>query len=119
MTRNYAPVSPPVALTIAGSDSGGGAGIQADLKTMEAHDAFGTSVVTATTAQNTTGVQDVNVLPTDHIEAQYRAVVDDFAVEAIKTGMLASEGVIETVADCIDRYGGPLVVDPGDGRRHW
>ncbi|MEA1932277.1 MAG: bifunctional hydroxymethylpyrimidine kinase/phosphomethylpyrimidine kinase [Euryarchaeota archaeon] len=112
MTRQYAPVSPPVALTIAGSDSGGGAGIQADLKTMEAHDTFGTSVVTATTAQNTTGVQDVHVLPPDHIEAQYQAVVDDFAVEAIKTGMLASEEVIETVADCIDRYGGPLVVDP-------
>ena len=112
MTRQYAPISPPVALTIAGSDSGGGAGIQADLKTMEAHDAFGTSVVTATTAQNTTGVQDVNVLPTDHIEAQYRAVVDDFPVEAVKTGMLASEGVIETVVDCLADYAGPIVVDP-------
>ena len=112
MTRNYAPVSPPVALTIAGSDSGGGAGIQADLKTMEAHDAFGTSVVTATTAQNTTGVQDVNVLPTDHIEAQYQAVVDDFAVEAIKTGMLATAPVVETVVDCLADYAGPVVVDP-------
>jgi len=112
MTRQYAPVSPPAALTIAGSDSGGGAGIQADLKTMEAHDAFGTSVVTATTAQNTTGVQDVNVLPTDHIEAQYQAVVDDFAVEAIKTGMLATAPVIETVVDCLADYAGPIVVDP-------
>ena len=112
MTRQYAPVSPPVALTIAGSDSGGGAGIQADLKTMEAHDAFGTSVVTATTAQNTTGVQDVHVLPTDHIEAQYRAVVDDFAVEAVKTGMLATAPVIETVADCLADFPGPVVVDP-------
>jgi len=112
MTREYAPVSPPVALTIAGSDSGGGAGIQADLKTMEAHDTFGISVITATTAQNTTGVQDVNVLPTDHIAAQYRAVVDDFAVGAIKTGMLATAPVIETVVDCLADYGGPAVVDP-------
>ena len=112
MTRQYAPVSPPVALTIAGSDSGGGAGIQADLKTMEAHDAFGTSVVTATTAQNTAGVHDVHVLPTDHIESQYRAVVDDFAVKAIKTGMLATAPVIETVVDCLADYAGPVVVDP-------
>ena len=112
MTRQYAPVSPPVALTIAGSDSGGGAGIQADLKTMEAHDAFGTSVVTATTAQNTAGVHDVHVLPTDHIESQYRAVVDDFAVEAVKTGMLATTQVIETVVDCLADYAGPVVVDP-------
>ena len=112
MSRQYAPHTPPVALTIAGSDSGGGAGIQADLKTMEAHDAFGTAVVTATTAQNTTGVHDVHVLPTDHIAAQYRAVVDDFAVGAIKTGMLASAPVIETVVDCLADFHGPLVVDP-------
>jgi len=112
MTRQYAPVTPPVALTIAGSDSGGGAGIQADLKTMEAHDAFGTSVVTATTAQNTTGVQDVHVLPTEHIESQYRAVIDDFAVEAVKTGMLATAPVIETVVGCLADYPGPIVVDP-------
>jgi hydroxymethylpyrimidine/phosphomethylpyrimidine kinase len=112
MTRQYAPVSPPVALTIAGSDSGGGAGVQADLKTMEAHDAFGTSVITATTAQNTAGVHDVNVLPTDHIEAQYDAVVEDFHVRAIKTGMLATAPVIDTVVDCLDGFGGPLVVDP-------
>ena len=112
MPRQYAPHSPPVALTIAGSDSGGGAGIQADLKTMEAHGAFGTSVVTATTAQNSTGVQDVSVLPTDHIAAQYRAVVKDFEVGAIKTGMLATDAVIETVVDCVADFSGPLVVDP-------
>ena len=112
MSRQYAPYSPPVALTIAGSDSGGGAGIQADLKTMEAHDAFGTSVLTATTAQNTTGVADVNVLPTDHIAAQYEAVIEDFAVGAIKTGMLATAPVIETVADCLADFQGPIVVDP-------
>ena len=112
MTRQYAPQSPPVALTIAGSDSGGGAGIQADLKTMEAHGAFGTSVLTATTAQNTQGVHDVNVLSTGHIEAQYEAVVSDFDVGAIKTGMLATADVIETVVDCVADVAGPLVVDP-------
>ncbi|TQQ83674.1 bifunctional hydroxymethylpyrimidine kinase/phosphomethylpyrimidine kinase [Halonotius terrestris] len=112
MTRTHAPVSLPVALTIAGSDSGGGAGIQADLKTMEAHDVFGTSAITATTAQNTSGVEDINVLPTDHIAAQYDAVVDDFAVGAIKTGMLATAEVIETVTDCLADFAGPVVVDP-------
>ncbi len=110
--RTYAPVSPPVALTIAGSDSGGGAGIQADLKTMEAHDVFGTTVVTATTAQNTVGVHDVTVLPTDHIAAQYEAVAEDFEPRGIKTGMLATTAVIETVVDCLDSYEGPIVVDP-------
>ena len=112
MSREYAPVSPPVALTIAGSDSGGGAGIQADLKTMEAHDVFGTSAITATTAQNTTGVDDINVLPTDHIAAQYDAVVDDFDVGAVKTGMLATADVVETVADCLADFDAPVVVDP-------
>ena len=112
MSREYAPVSPPVALTIAGSDSGGGAGIQADLKTMEAHDVFGTSAITATTAQNTAGVEDINVLPTDHIAAQYDAVVDDFDVGAVKTGMLATADVVETVIDCLADFDGPVVVDP-------
>ena len=112
MTRTHAPVSPPVALTIAGSDSGGGAGIQADVKTMEAHDVFGTSAITATTAQNTTGVNDINVLPTDHIAAQYTAVVDDFDVGAIKTGMLATADVIDTVTECLADFAGPVVVDP-------
>jgi len=112
MPRQYAPHSPPVALTIAGSDSGGGAGIQADLKTMEAHGAFGTSVLTATTAQNTQGVHDVSVLSTEHIAAQYEAVVEDFEVGAIKTGMLATAPVIQTVADCVADFSGPIVVDP-------
>jgi len=112
MSREYAPVSPPVTLTIAGSDSGGGAGIQADLKTMEAHDAFGTSAITATTAQNTTGVDDINVLSTDHIAAQYDAVIDDFDVQAVKTGMLATADVVETVTDCLADFDGPVVVDP-------
>ena len=112
MTRTHAPVSPPVTLTIAGSDSGGGAGIQADLKTMEAHNTFGTSAITATTAQNTAGVNEINVLPTDHIAAQYDAVVTDFAVKAVKTGMLATVDVVETVTDCLADFAGPVVVDP-------
>jgi len=79
---------------------------------MEAHGIFGTSVITATTAQNTAGVHDVTVLSTDHIAAQYRAVTEDFGVDTVKTGMLASEGVIETVVDCLADYTGPVIVDP-------
>ena len=112
MTDADAPVTPPVALTVAGSDSGGGAGIQADLKTMTVHDVFGTSVVTATTAQNTEGVHDVTPLPADHVAAQFDAVVDDFAVEAVKTGMLATAGIVETVTDAIADFDGRAVVDP-------
>ncbi|MFB6102937.1 MAG: bifunctional hydroxymethylpyrimidine kinase/phosphomethylpyrimidine kinase [Haloplanus sp.] len=112
MTRRRAPVSPPVALTVAGSDSGGGAGIQADLKTIEAHGVFGTSVVTAVTAQNTTGVERSHVLPTEEIEAQYDAVADDFAVGAVKTGMLATEPVIDLVTDRLSDAEAPVVVDP-------
>jgi hydroxymethylpyrimidine kinase/phosphomethylpyrimidine kinase len=112
MTRRRAPVSPPVATTIAGSDSGGGAGIQADLKTMEAHGVFGTSVLTAVTAQNTVGVTDFQVLPTDTIEAQYDAVVSDFDLGAVKTGMLAAEPVVDLVADRAAAVDAPVVVDP-------
>ncbi|WP_338739991.1 bifunctional hydroxymethylpyrimidine kinase/phosphomethylpyrimidine kinase [Haloplanus salilacus] len=112
MSRRRAPVSPPVALTIAGSDSGGGAGIQADLKTMEAHGVFGTSVVTAVTAQNTLGVEDSHVLPVSEIEAQYRVVRSDFDLAAVKTGMLATEPVIDLVADRVAATDAPVVVDP-------
>ncbi|MFB6156785.1 MAG: bifunctional hydroxymethylpyrimidine kinase/phosphomethylpyrimidine kinase [Haloferacaceae archaeon] len=110
--RRRAPVSPPVALAVAGSDSGGGAGIQADLKTMEAHGVFGTSVVTAVTAQNTRGVEGTHVLPVEEVRAQYRAVADDFDLGAVKTGMLATREVIEAVTDLLGGYGGPVVVDP-------
>ena len=112
MTRAHAPVAPPVALTVAGSDSGGGAGIQADLQTFAAHGVFGTSAVTATTAQNTQGVADTHVLPVEHLRAQYRAVVDDFAPSAAKTGMLATAEVVETVTDLLAGFDGPVVVDP-------
>ena len=111
MTRQQSPVSPPVVLTVAGSDSGGGAGIQADLKTIEAGGAFGTSVITSVTAQNTTGVEDSHLLPLDQIEAQLTAVLDDFDVAAVKTGMLAAEPVIDLLVEYADRLPN-LVVDP-------
>ncbi|WP_066412380.1 bifunctional hydroxymethylpyrimidine kinase/phosphomethylpyrimidine kinase [Halorubrum aethiopicum] len=112
MTPSLDPVSPPVALTIAGSDSGGGAGIQADLKTMTTHGVFGTSVVTATTAQNTRGVHDVVPLSAEHVTAQYDAVVEDFAPEAAKTGMLATREIVEAVTRKVRGFDGPVVVDP-------
>jgi len=101
------------ALTIAGSDSGGGAGIQADLKTMHAHGVFGASVVTAITAQNTVAVRDAYELPTALIEAQFDAVLDDLDIAAAKTGMLASPEIIHTVTAKLSARGpGTLVVDP-------
>ena len=85
-------------LTIAGSDSGGGAGIQADLKTMLAHGVHGMSVVTAVTAQNSVGVQGVWGLPAAAVEAQFRSVVDDIGVDAVKIGMLGTAEVTRAVA---------------------
>jgi hydroxymethylpyrimidine/phosphomethylpyrimidine kinase len=112
MTREREPVTPPVALTVAGSDSGGGAGIQADLKAMTAHGVFGTAVVTATTAQNTRGVEDVHAVPADHVASQYDAVTEDFDVGAVKTGMLATADIVETAAGLLARSPAPVVVDP-------
>ena len=106
-------MTPPVAMTIAGSDSGGGAGIQADLRTFGALGVFGTSVVTAVTAQNTVGVTDVAVIPRDTVEAQLRAVLDDLPVAAVKTGMLATTELVGLVADYAAAGALPsLVVDP-------
>jgi hydroxymethylpyrimidine/phosphomethylpyrimidine kinase len=102
----------PVCLTIAGSDSGGGAGIQADLKAFAAAGCFGTSAIVALTAQNTTGVTAVHELPTDFVRAQLEAVYDDIGVDAAKTGMLFSRAAIETVADFLEGRDVPLVVDP-------
>lgn len=110
--RRPFPVEVPVCLTIAGSDSGGGAGIQADLKTMEAVGTFGTSAITAVTAQNTRGVTSTHVLPTEEVAAQIRAVRDDFAVRSVKTGMLATAEVIDTVLTELRDMNEPLVVDP-------
>lgn len=110
--RTPAPDSRPVALTIAGSDSGGGAGIQADLATMTAHGVFGTSAITAVTAQHTRGVESSFVLPLEEVEAQLEAIRSDFDVGAAKTGMLATTEIVETVADRADGFDFPLVVDP-------
>jgi hydroxymethylpyrimidine kinase/phosphomethylpyrimidine kinase len=103
----------PVALTIAGSDSGGGAGIQADLKTFAALGVHGTSAITAITAQNTVTVTDIFEVPSAIVVAQIEAVVVDLGVQSAKTGMLASSEIIEAVAMAIEAYGIPnLVVDP-------
>jgi hydroxymethylpyrimidine/phosphomethylpyrimidine kinase len=103
----------PVALTIAGSDSGGGAGIQADLKTFHAHGVFGTSAVTAITAQNTLGVHGVQAVSVEIVEAQIDAVVSDLQPAAVKTGMLANEALIEVVEQAIRRHAlDAYVMDP-------
>lgn len=103
----------PTALTIAGSDSGGGAGIQADIKAMEANGVFAMSAITAITAQNTRGVVSAMGLPVDMIRAQIDAVADDLPIGAVKTGMLSSIEIIEAVAERIrTRQLGPLIVDP-------
>ncbi|MFG3234689.1 bifunctional hydroxymethylpyrimidine kinase/phosphomethylpyrimidine kinase [Streptomyces antibioticus] len=108
----------PRVLTVAGSDSGGGAGIQADLKTMLALGTHGMSVVTAVTAQNSLGVQGAWELPVEAVRAQYRSVVDDIGVQAVKTGMLASAELVEAVADLIAGTDAPAVVDPVGVSKH-
>ena len=105
------------ALTIAGSDSGGGAGIQADLKTFAAHGVHGLSAIAALTAQNTRGVSAVHVPPTDFLKAQIDSCFDDFQIGAIKLGMLANAEVIGVVADALEYYlvpsaRCPVVLDP-------
>ena len=100
------------ALTIATSDSGGGAGIQADLKAFAAAGAYGMSVLVALTAQNTVGVTAIHELPPAFVRAQLDAVFDDIGVDAAKTGMLFSRTLIETVADYLEGHRVPLVVDP-------
>ncbi len=93
-----------IALTIAGSDSSGGAGIQADLKTFSALGVYGASVITALTAQNTRGVEGVHAVPADFVLAQMRAVARDLDVRAIKIGMLATSAIIEAVAEGLERF---------------
>jgi hydroxymethylpyrimidine/phosphomethylpyrimidine kinase len=103
----------PVALTIAGSDSGAGAGIQADLKTFAALGVYGVTVITAVTAQNTVGVRAIQEIDAHLISAQLDAVAEDFSIGALKTGMLSSVATIETVVAGIRRHRlRPLVVDP-------
>ncbi|HKN37889.1 MAG TPA: bifunctional hydroxymethylpyrimidine kinase/phosphomethylpyrimidine kinase [Acidimicrobiia bacterium] len=104
---------PPVALTVAGTDSGGGAGIAADLHTFAAHGVWGTCAVTAVTAQNTVGVEAVEVLPPEIVAAQIAAVAGDLVVAAVKTGMLGDAAVVEAVAAAVEEWDlHPLVVDP-------
>lgn len=102
----------PTALTIAGSDSGGGAGIQADLKTFSALGVFGTSVITAVTAQNTCDVTDVFAISNATVAAQIKAVLGDIRVDAVKIGMLGDATLIETVAEALRGFAGPVVLDP-------
>ena len=102
-----------MALTIAGTDSGGGAGVAADLKTFEAHGVWGTAAVTAVTAQNTLGVQAFDIVTPELVRAQIASVAADLGIDAAKTGMLASVEVVEAVAATVAELGvGPLVVDP-------
>lgn len=107
---------PPRLLTIAGSDSGGGAGIQADLKTFAAHGAYGMSVITALTAQNTREVRAVHEVPPEMVAAQIDAVLEDIGADAVKIGMLASAPIIRAVADRLRVHLGgtavPVVLDP-------
>jgi hydroxymethylpyrimidine/phosphomethylpyrimidine kinase len=102
----------PRCITIAGSDSGGGAGIQADLKAFAAAGVFGTSAIVALTAQNTREVASVFEVPPWFVRAQLDAVADDIGIDAAKTGMLFSRAIIDTVADWLEEHPLPLVVDP-------
>ncbi len=106
-------LSTPIVLTIAGSDSGGGAGIQADIKAMSATGSFACSVITAITSQNTQGVSAIFPIPLDHVASQLDAVCSDLNIVAVKVGMLADSNIIKVVADKINQYQPKyLVIDP-------
>lgn len=109
---------PPRVLAIAGSDSGGGAGIQADLKTMLALGVHGMTVVCAVTAQNSVGVQGYWELPAEAVRAQLESVLSDIGTQAVKTGMLASPVLVGTVADALAEVAAPVVVDPVAVSKH-
>ncbi|PHQ33016.1 bifunctional hydroxymethylpyrimidine kinase/phosphomethylpyrimidine kinase [Rhodopirellula bahusiensis] len=102
----------PVALTIAGSDPSGGAGLQADLKTFHTLGVYGSSVVTLLTAQNTQGVQGIQMVPVDFVRAQWTSVSSDLPLAVIKTGALGDSEMIRVVADCLDASACPTVIDP-------
>ncbi|NCX40422.1 MAG: hypothetical protein EBX07_02820 [Burkholderiaceae bacterium] len=107
------PIFIPKVLSIAGSDSGGGAGIQADLKVITALGGFGMTAITAITAQNTLGVTRIQDIDLDVIEAQIDAVVTDIGVDVVKIGMLASPAIVKTVATCLKKHGiRKIVLDP-------
>ena len=110
---NHTPQRYARVLTIAGSDSGGGAGIQADLKTFAALGCYGMSAITALTAQNTVGVQGIHAVPASFLKAQIQSVMDDIGVDALKIGMLHEPGIVEVVAWAIDHYSiRQVVLDP-------
>ncbi len=109
---------PPLVMTVAGSDSGGGAGIQADLKTMMALGVHGMSVIAAVTAQNSLGVQGYWELPPEAVRAQLDSVLSDIGAQAVKTGMLASSVLVETVASVLREVDAPVVVDPVGVSKH-
>lgn len=110
---NHQPQRYARVLTIAGSDSGGGAGIQADLKTFAALGCYGMSAITALTAQNTVGVQGIHAVPASFLKAQIASVMDDIGVDALKIGMLHESGIVEVVAWAIDHYQiRQVVLDP-------
>ncbi|MFC6082058.1 bifunctional hydroxymethylpyrimidine kinase/phosphomethylpyrimidine kinase [Sphaerisporangium aureirubrum] len=111
-------MTPPRVLTVAGSDSGGGAGIQADLKTMLALGVHGMSVIAAVTAQNSVGVQGYWELPPEAVRAQLDSVLGDIGAQAVKTGMLASPALVEVVADVLAGVAAPVVVDPVGVSKH-
>jgi hydroxymethylpyrimidine/phosphomethylpyrimidine kinase len=113
MTQPLQTLRYPRLLTIAGSDSGGGAGIQADLKTFSALGCFGMTAITALTAQNTTGVRAIHAVPPDMLTDQIDAVLEDIGVDAVKIGMLHSPEIVQAVASAIDRHALPhVVLDP-------
>ncbi|MBB6475901.1 bifunctional hydroxymethylpyrimidine kinase/phosphomethylpyrimidine kinase [Sphaerisporangium rubeum] len=111
-------MTPPRVLTVAGSDSGGGAGIQADLKTMSALGVHGMSVIAAVTAQNSLGVQGYWELPPEAVRAQLDSVLGDIGAQAVKTGMLASPALVEVVAEVLGTVTAPVVVDPVGVSKH-
>ncbi|WP_250214087.1 bifunctional hydroxymethylpyrimidine kinase/phosphomethylpyrimidine kinase [Acrocarpospora catenulata] len=111
-------MTPARVLTVAGSDSGGGAGIQADLKTMLALGVHGMSVVAAVTAQNSVGVQGYWELPVEAVQAQLASVLGDIGVQAVKTGMLASPALVAAVAEVLATVDAPVVVDPVGVSKH-
>lgn len=102
----------PICVTIAGSDSGGGAGIQADLKAMSALGVYGASVITAVTAQNTKEVTHIHDVPTEIVSGQIEAVFSDLDVAAVKIGMLSQPETINAIADALENYHGPIILDP-------
>ena len=112
-------MTPPRVLTVAGSDSGGGAGIQADLKTFQELDVFGMSAITALTAQNTLGVHGVHEVPPDFVAQQIDVVLADIGADAVKTGMLSSAAIIEAVTKALAAFDvRTLVVDPVCASKH-